>query len=457
MKGSSVFAAISRLGRHWGRLFCLPGLLWLSLLLLLPGSVAGKTFCFDLEFHPQLENLPLYDFTVLDPSAEVDLTPAHQAGKQAFAYISVGEIASDAWYLDEALAVTTILATNADWGSLLVDVRDPAWAQFVAQRLAQAAVDKGFDGFFLDTIDTMDDLAEADPDNADAFLDGMAALVNNLKVAFPTKEIIANRGLEIYDQIRNSIAGVLVESMFQTRDADGFLAQDPDVTHWLNEDLHPIKAGGTPIYVLDYCDPTNLPLAELTARKIHDLGYNALVMPATDGNVLASFSAEGPPLPPLLRPIIVTGPESSTVAAGGSVTFTVTAVGHGLTYQWRRQGIDVPGMTSPTLSLSNAQPGDAGSYSVLVSNPAGSATSDEAELTVTVPPPSAPLQPTIRAGPAGMLIGLRGQRGITCRIQVSDDLAHWNDLGRFVFVDESSEFNDPSSLPSSRRFYRLLP
>ena len=40
-----------------------------------------------------------------------------------------------------------------------------------------------------------------------------------------------------------------------------------------------------------------------------------------------------------------------------------------------------------TLSLSNLQSGDAGNYTVVVSNPAGSVTSAAAELVVVLPPP----------------------------------------------------------------------
>ena len=84
------------------------------------------------------------------------------------------------------------------------------------------------------------------------------------------------------------------------------------------------------------------------------------------------------------QPVIVTQPESMTVALDGSVTFTVEAEGPGmLTYQWIK-GSDgsIDGATDASLTLSNVQPADAESYSVMVSNVNGSVTSAEVTLTV---------------------------------------------------------------------------
>jgi hypothetical protein len=75
------------------------------------------------------------------------------------------------------------------------------------------------------------------------------------------------------------------------------------------------------------------------------------------------------------------------VIQGQSATFSVAANGTApFTYQWRKGGSAVSGGSGSVLTLSSAQPGDAGSYDVLVSNSVGSATSAAATLTVNVPP-----------------------------------------------------------------------
>lgn len=98
-------------------------------------------------------------------------------------------------------------------------------------------------------------------------------------------------------------------------------------------------------------------------------------------------------------PAIATQPQSQTVLAGSSVTFTVSASGTApLSYQWKKNNQDIAGGTTATLSLSNVSVNDAGSYAVLVSNSAGSALSQSATLTVNVPA----TPPIIASNPASV-------------------------------------------------------
>lgn len=97
------------------------------------------------------------------------------------------------------------------------------------------------------------------------------------------------------------------------------------------------------------------------------------------------FRAEltGTVLPPNTPPTVSVNPTSQIVAAGDTVLFTVQAEGTApLTYQWRFKGNTIDGETSSTLTLSNVDTGDVGSYDVVVTNAAGTATSQPAALTV---------------------------------------------------------------------------
>ena len=83
-------------------------------------------------------------------------------------------------------------------------------------------------------------------------------------------------------------------------------------------------------------------------------------------------------------PVITTQPQSISVAEGNSASFTVTASGsQPLSYQWRKNTVNISGATSSTYTIPVVSPGDAGNYSVVVTNSAGSATSNDAVLTVT--------------------------------------------------------------------------
>jgi hypothetical protein len=113
-------------------------------------------------------------------------------------------------------------------------------------------------------------------------------------------------------------------------------------------------------------------------------------------SVLAILSACGggggggdtpPAPPPPTAPTITTQPQSSTVVAGANATFNVTANGTApLSYQWRRNGTDIVGATSATLTFASAAADNGVAYAVVVSNGGGSITSANATLTVNVPP-----------------------------------------------------------------------
>ncbi|HKQ38025.1 MAG TPA: immunoglobulin domain-containing protein [Verrucomicrobiae bacterium] len=85
-------------------------------------------------------------------------------------------------------------------------------------------------------------------------------------------------------------------------------------------------------------------------------------------------------------PGITNQPENITVARTYDATFQVGASNQTiLAYQWRKNGTDIPGAVGPSYTITNVQNGDAGSYSVTLSNVRGQAASSNAQLSVTVP------------------------------------------------------------------------
>ncbi|MEE8599927.1 immunoglobulin domain-containing protein, partial [Euzebya tangerina] len=81
-------------------------------------------------------------------------------------------------------------------------------------------------------------------------------------------------------------------------------------------------------------------------------------------------------------PTITEHPVGQSACEGGQVTFTVTAEGEGISYQWRKDDEDIPGATGPSYTIDPVSPADAGDYDVLVSNDCGTVASDTAMLTV---------------------------------------------------------------------------
>ena len=82
---------------------------------------------------------------------------------------------------------------------------------------------------------------------------------------------------------------------------------------------------------------------------------------------------------------ITTQPADRTVTAGQTATFSVTASGAPpLSYQWRKNGVNIPGATSASYTTPATTLADNGAlYSAVVSNSFGSDASEDATLTVT--------------------------------------------------------------------------
>ncbi len=120
--------------------------------------------------------------------------------------------------------------------------------------------------------------------------------------------------------------------------------------------------------------------ASLTINPVAlgDSGSYACFVENAGGQVRSNYASLTVNSPP-----VITGNPSGTIGcAGVTVTLTVAASGSGLSYQWRKNGSNVLGATSSTLTYSPAASSDSGSYDCVVTNAYGSVTSAAATVTV---------------------------------------------------------------------------
>lgn len=167
---------------------------------------------------------------------------------------------------------------------------------------------------------------------------------------------------------------------------------------------------------------------------------------------LQSFSIPGG------GPPIITGqPVGRTVPPGASVSFTVQASGTGpLTYQWRKDGENLPGTTGATLTLAAVTATHAGAYTVEVSNAAGKTVSLPASLTVeTVAPSPDPVITAWKRLPGGDLeVQFTAAAGRTWLFESSEDLQLWMPVVGVTANGPGTRSLGPVA-GSGRRFYRL--
>ena len=101
-------------------------------------------------------------------------------------------------------------------------------------------------------------------------------------------------------------------------------------------------------------------------------------------NLAGSVTSNSAKLTVRTPPAIISQPANQTVKAGRTAKFSVSATGSApLGYQWMKNGLTITGATKASYTTPKTVAGGNGAlFSVLVSNPAGSVTSNSALLTV---------------------------------------------------------------------------
>ena len=126
----------------------------------------------------------------------------------------------------------------------------------------------------------------------------------------------------------------------------------------------------------------------LSATTTNDAGNYSVVVTNASGSITSSVAA----LTVVFPPVITRQPQSLTVTNGSPASFSVTASGTALGYQWEKNGTaltdggTLSGSATTNLVLSAATTNDAGNYTVIVTNTWGSVTSSVAILAVVLPP-----------------------------------------------------------------------
>ena len=138
------------------------------------------------------------------------------------------------------------------------------------------------------------------------------------------------------------------------------------------------------------------------ATTSSDSGAQFTVMVSDPAGSVSSNAATLTVSAAAVAPTITTQPTSQSVTAGQTATFVVVATGTApLSYQWQRNGTAMSGATSSSYTTPATMSSDNGAqFTVMVSNSAGSVTSNAATLTV-----SAAAAPVVSFSPTSLTFG----------------------------------------------------
>lgn len=129
----------------------------------------------------------------------------------------------------------------------------------------------------------------------------------------------------------------------------------------------------------NYTNATTATLNIANSIAFNNFLYRCIVTDACGPTQATSIGAR---LTIITSPTITSQPTPATLCEGSTTSFSVSATGSSLTYQWQRNGSNIPGANSASYSIANSIPANSGNYTVIVSNACLSTTSNIAALTV---------------------------------------------------------------------------
>jgi len=112
-----------------------------------------------------------------------------------------------------------LMEENPHWkGSYGIDIRQRRWTELVIYELIPGLLHQGFDGIFLDTLDTPLHMERQDPKRYGGMAEAAVRLVKTIRKHFPGIKIMLNRAYEILPRVARDIDMVLGESIYADYD-----------------------------------------------------------------------------------------------------------------------------------------------------------------------------------------------------------------------------------------------
>lgn len=247
-------------------------------LALFPGSASAAhlpscTFWYGP--HPPADLLSQFDRIVVeaDNLSDEQIKILQQHGGKVIAYLSIGE-SNPLRSTQDPIRSDWVIDSNAQWNSRIMDLTAGGWQQSLQNRAA-VLKKRGFNGLFLDTLDSHM-LPAMSAEKRKEQQQGLVKIIRSLKAGHPDYTLMANRGFEVMDRIAPYLDAVAAESLYHGWNNAGQqyqpVAQKDRL--WLTKTLRAIQSRHKlDIVIVDYLPPQQRKKARAAARKIERHGF----------------------------------------------------------------------------------------------------------------------------------------------------------------------------------------
>lgn len=211
---------------------------------------------------PEPFDLARYQVVVLDSHSHPPLGPLIDRNRTVLAYLSLTQIGRGRPAFPALQQAGVVLEPHPVWPDAhYLDFRHPDWARTVLEQMIPQALEAGFSGLFLDTLDDAAYLEERDPRRYQGMREAAVRLVRAIRMHYPQIVLMVNRGFALLPEIAGSIDILLGESVLGTFDpATRAYARVPDAdAAWQVNALRSAKQlnPAIRIFTLDYWDPAD--------------------------------------------------------------------------------------------------------------------------------------------------------------------------------------------------------
>jgi len=149
-----------------------------------------------------------FDLVVFDGRNHPPLKRRNGGSPTYLGYLNLGEIDLVDPLWSRAEGKSYLVKKNNDWDSWIVDIRDPAWQSLIFDHAIKDILPRGFDGLFIDTIDSSLSL------QLDGTEDAVLHIIRKIKETYPGKLLAVNRGLPVLPRIAPFLDFVVVEDLY---------------------------------------------------------------------------------------------------------------------------------------------------------------------------------------------------------------------------------------------------
>lgn len=236
---------------------------------------------------------------VVDPGYAGDLAVVKANRATVLGYLSLGELNDQRPQFAAARDRGLLLTENPNWkGAWFADIRKTGWQELVVDEMATAILTRGFDGLFLDTLDSALHLETTDPKRYAGMADAAVAMLLRLQQRHPGARLLVNGAIPLAGRVAPAVQWFAVESSMTDWDFATKTARwrRDDERRWATDRLAAAKALNPRmlVFTLDYWDAADRDGALAIYRRQRDAGFVPYVATIALDRVVPEPSAVTP-------------------------------------------------------------------------------------------------------------------------------------------------------------------